>query len=161
MPSYLFIRVVLLRLRDNVITICFCSYTHDQLEGITGMRANVFIIGLIVASSLCTSALAAEDCKNPQSQLALNTCAARDYEREDARLNRNYRELVAKLDAERKSQLKEVQLAWIKFRDLQCEYDSTQYQGGTIYSLVHSACLLQMTKQRNKDLKAMIEDASL
>lgn len=120
-----------------------------------------FVVGLVAASSLCTSVFAADNCKNPQSQLAMNTCAAKDYEREDARLNQNYRELVAKLDAERKSQLKEVQLAWIKFRDLQCEYDSAQYQGGTIYSLVHSSCLLQMTKQRNKDLKAMLEDASL
>jgi len=125
------------------------------------MHANFFIIGLVVASSLYTSAFANEDCKNPQSQLAMNTCAAKDYEREDARLNQNYKELVAKLDAERKSQLKGVQLAWIKFRDLQCEYDSAQYQGGTIYSLVHSTCLLQMTKQRNKDLKVMIKDASL
>lgn len=120
-----------------------------------------FIVGLVVASCFCMSAFAADNCKNPQSQLAMNVCAAKDYEREDVRLNQNYKDLVGKLDAERKSQLKEVQLAWIKFRDMQCDFDSTQYQGGTIYSLVHSSCLLQMTKQRNKDLKAMLEDASL
>lgn len=125
------------------------------------MRKAHFLLQFIVASSIFTSALAAENCKNPQNQYALNICAAQDYEREDTRLNKNYKDLVAKLDTEQKIKLKEVQLAWIRFRDLQCEYDSAQYQGGSIYSLIHSSCLWQMTKQRNKDLKAMLEEASL
>ena len=117
-------------------------------------------VASILALGFTNFALAAEDCKNPQSQMAMNVCANKDYEREDARLNKSYKELITKLDDDRRGQLKEIQLAWIKFRDLQCDYDSSQYEGGTMYSFVRSSCLLQMTRQRNKDLKAMLEEAS-
>lgn len=120
-----------------------------------------YALCLAVALVGATSAVAADDCKNPQSQIAMNICAGKDYEREDVRLNKNYNELFSKLDDSHRRRLKEVQRAWLNFRDLQCDYDSSQYEGGTIYSLVHSTCLLQMTKQRNKDLKAMLEEASL
>lgn len=58
----------------------------------------------------------------------MNACAAKDYAREDARLNKTYGDLVGKLSVERKRQLKEVQLAWMKFRDLQCDFDSFESQ---------------------------------
>lgn len=121
------------------------------------------MIGLtmVVASMLAASSFAAENCKNPQTQLAMNVCAGKDYENEDARLNKTYKELVGKLDKDRREKLKEIQLVWIKYRDLQCDFDSSTYEGGTIYSLVRSSCLSQMTKQRNKDLKVMLEEASM
>lgn len=125
------------------------------------MTKSVFAVGFMIAYGFCNSALAADNCKDPQSQLAMNTCAAKEYEREDSKLNQLYKELVNKVDADKKSKLKEVQSAWIKYRDLQCDYDSSAYQGGTIYSLVLSTCLTQTTRQRNKDLKAMLEEASL
>lgn len=121
------------------------------------------IIGLTMAGAflLAASAIAAENCKDPQSQLAMNACAGKEYEREDARLNKTYKELTAKLEKDRREKLKEIQLAWIKYRDLQCDFDSSAYEGGTMYSLVRSSCLSQMTKQRNKDLKALLEEASM
>jgi uncharacterized protein YecT (DUF1311 family) len=121
------------------------------------------VIGLTVvgASMLAASVFAAENCKNPQSQLAMNICASKDYEREDTRLNKTYKELVAKLEQDHREKLKEIQLAWIKYRDLQCDFDSSMYEGGSMYPMVRSSCLSQMTKQRNKDLKAMLEEASM
>jgi len=121
----------------------------------------LFSLTLAVASMLAGSAVASENCKNPQSQLAMNTCAAKDYEREDSRLNKTYKELVAKLEKDRREKVKEIQIAWIKYRDLQCDFDSAGYEGGTMYSLVRSSCLSQMTKQRTKDLKAMLEEAAM
>lgn len=117
-------------------------------------------IAILLGGALaCPVAHAAKDeCTDPQSQLVMNQCAARDYAREDARLNRNYAVLMAKLESERRSKLREAEQAWLNFRDLQCDFDSDQYAGGTMYSLVRSSCLTQMTKQRNKDLKAMLED---
>lgn len=101
----------------------------------------------------------AQNCKNPDTQLAMNTCAARDYDREDARLNKSYRDLMAKLEPAKREKLREVQRVWLSYRDLNCDYQSDDYQGGTIYSLVQSSCLADMTKQRNKDLKALLEEA--
>ena len=44
-------------------------------------------------------------------------CILAETVRQDARLNTNYRNLLSKLTAERKSALIEAQRAWIRFRD--------------------------------------------
>jgi uncharacterized protein YecT (DUF1311 family) len=116
---------------------------------------------ILAAAAGCSFAATAQNCRNPETQLAMNTCAARDYEREDARLNKNYRELVGKLEPARRGKLRDVQLTWLKFRDQQCDFQTAQYEGGSMFSMVNSMCLLEMTKQRNKDLKYMLEEASL
>lgn len=102
---------------------------------------------------------AAQNCKNPDTQIAMNVCASRDYDREDKRLNDSYRDLVAKLEPAKREKLREVQRVWLSYRDLNCDFQSVDYQGGTIHSLVQSTCLAEMTKQRTKDLKAMLEEA--
>jgi uncharacterized protein YecT (DUF1311 family) len=101
-----------------------------------------------------------QNCKNPDTQMAMNVCAARDYEREDKRLNQAYRDLVAKLEQGKREKLRDVQRAWLSYRDLNCDFQSDDYQGGSIYSLIQSSCLAEMTKQRTKDLKALLEEAA-
>ncbi len=90
----------------------------------------------------------------------MNICSAKDYEREDLKLNENYKKLIGKIESKDKEKLKEIQISWIKFKDLQCEYTASKYDGGSMQPLIRSSCLLQMTKQRNKELKAMIEDSN-
>lgn len=102
---------------------------------------------------------AAQNCKNPDTQIAMNVCAARDFEREDKRLNQTYRDLLAKLEPAKREKLREVQRTWLSYRDLNCDFQSADYEGGSIYSLVQSSCLGEMTKQRTKDLKLMVEEA--
>ena len=116
---------------------------------------------LLVLTTASASYASAQNCKNPETQLAMNICAGKDFEREDARLNKNYRELQAKLEGDRRTALREVQLAWLKFRDLQCDFQAAQYEGGTMQPLVRAMCLTDMTKQRNKDLKYMLDEASM
>ena len=116
---------------------------------------------LVLASALAGNAIAADDCKDPQSQMALNGCAVKEYEREDAGLNKTYKELVANLEQDRREKIRAIQLAWIKYRDLQCDFDSARYEGGSMYSLVRFNCLSRMTKQRTKDMKAMLKEAAM
>jgi uncharacterized protein YecT (DUF1311 family) len=49
-------------------------------------------------------------------------CISAEIERQDVRLNRAYKSLMANLTPERKKQLQEAQRAWIKFRDLNCNF---------------------------------------
>jgi uncharacterized protein YecT (DUF1311 family) len=119
---------------------------------------------LLVFSSLITissQSNASDNCNNLKTQLEMNACAANEYQREDAKLNEYYKELAGKLGPSEKERLKAAQRAWIKFRDLQCEFEASSYEGGSIQPLVRSSCLAQVTKQRNVDLRRMIEDASL
>lgn len=136
------------------------SYVHD--DGVQRMMKKLIGLTLVSASMFAASAMAAEeDCKNPVSQMAMNVCAGKDYQREDATLNKRYKELVAKLEKDRRAKLKQVQVTWIKYRDLQCDFDSSNYDGGSMYPLVRSSCLARMTAQRNKELEAMLKEASL
>lgn len=115
---------------------------------------------LLTTAALSLSAVA-QNCNNPETQLAMNMCAGKEFDREDARLNRNYRDLMGKLEPARREKMRELQRVWISFRDLQCEFQSVQYEGGSMYSLVRSSCLTGLTKQRNKDLKDLLEEASM
>jgi uncharacterized protein YecT (DUF1311 family) len=123
------------------------------------MKTRYLVVPAFFLVTCAAAVSAAENCKNPKSQLAMNTCAGLDFKREDASLNKNYQLLMAKTTPESQPKLKEVQLAWLKFRDLSCEYASASYITGSMYTLVNQSCLSGLTKQRNKDLRAMLDDA--
>jgi len=100
----------------------------------------------------------ADPCTNAQSQAEMNDCAGKEYKAADAVLNQVYRQLVAKLDDEEKSQLKEAQTAWLKYRDLNCDFVADQYKGGTIRPTIHGLCLADVTKNRTTELRNQIKD---
>ena len=58
-----------------------------------------------------------QDCAEAVSTAEMQTCANRLYQEADAELNQVYRQLIAQLSAQRKTQLKASQQAWITFRD--------------------------------------------
>jgi len=63
-----------------------------------------------------------QPCAKAQSQAEMNICWGNGYKKADTVLNQVYRKLVAMLDEEQKAQLKEAQLAWINYRDKNCEF---------------------------------------
>jgi uncharacterized protein YecT (DUF1311 family) len=75
-----------------------------------------------------------------------------DQERKfwDARLNARYRELTAQhaddpLIGER---LRDMQRAWIGYRDARCDYEFVQWRGGTGGGPAVIACLMQSTAEQ-------------
>ena len=79
-------------------------------------------------------------------------CIDAETKRQDARLNKAYKALVADLNPERKKQLLEAQRAWLKFRDTNCAfyYDP---EGGTIARVQAVDCLMTMTANRATELE--------
>ena len=79
-------------------------------------------------------------------------CIDAEIKRQDARLNKAYKALVADLNPERKKQLLEAQRAWLKFRDTNCAfyYDP---EGGTIARVQAVDCMMTMTASRAKELE--------
>jgi len=111
---------------------------------------------VLSVSALVSSGTArAADCANATTQAAMNQCAAQELEREDKKINASYKELRSKLAPEQQNQLKEVQLAWIKYKDLACKYEAGGVEGGSVYPMVLASCLAQKTRQRNAELAAM------
>jgi len=109
------------------------------------------------AIAIATWAIPAQDnllaqtpnCDNPQTQTDMNICAAIYYETADRQLNRVYQQLSSRM----RSQLTDPQLAWIQFRDTNCEFARSLYEGGTIAPTIHNGCLGGMTEQRTFELE--------
>ena len=81
-------------------------------------------VGINTALAISLGLLAvpvwADDCANAMDQFTLNQCAAAEYTTQDKRLNQLYGDYRKRLDDGQKQQLKDVQLAWIKFRPGLC-----------------------------------------
>jgi uncharacterized protein YecT (DUF1311 family) len=94
-----------------------------------------------------------DPCPEARTQFELNGCAARARDRADAELNKVYRELLKDTGTTERAKLRAAQLAWIKFRDAQCDYESVGNKGGSIYPMVFSFCLAKMTTERVEQLQ--------
>ena len=88
----------------------------------------------------------------------MKQCSGTKYKQADAELNKVYQQLMSKLDDEgHKASLKTAQLAWLKYRDTNCDFDGYLNRGGTIYSVVITECMTSMTTSRTRQLKDQIK----
>lgn len=101
------------------------------------------------------------NCEDPINQTQLNICSVRDYQTLDAQLNATYNTYRKMLEPKQKEALKQAELAWIKYRDLVCDYEADQYAGGSMSGLVYNSCLKRITTARLVDLKRYLEEAEL
>ena len=133
-------------------------------------RAGVQTLLLILFCGLTISAqevaAAAQDqvtrenpCEGSGTQFELNRCAARARDRADAELNKVYRELMQDAGTAERVKLRSAQLAWIKFRDTHCDYESVGNKGGSIYPMVYSFCLAKVTNARVKQLQDILRES--
>ena len=99
-----------------------------------------------------------DPCASAQSQAEMNICAGKEYKSADAELNQVYQKLSSILNDEEKSQLKEAENAWIRYRDLNCEFVADQYKGGSIRPMIHGLCLADVTRNRTAGLRSQIKD---
>jgi len=97
------------------------------------------------------------NCDNAQTQLEINQCSKQSYQNADKKLNQAYKQLLPKLQRSRKQKLIAAQQAWIKFRDSSCEFESSQYEGGSIAPSVYLNCLEKLTQQRTQELQEYLQ----
>jgi len=107
--------------------------------------------------------LAAEKCMetNPGgwSTVVMGGCLDMELQYWDKQLNVNYKKLMTvskKLDKEngeyapsQAKALREMQRAWIKFRDEKCGYEMSQWGGGTGGSPALASCLMRETAMQS------------
>lgn len=106
---------------------------------------------------LATPGLAfAIDCSDPTAQVEINLCANRQLETETAAINSVYNRYRANLGILEKQRIKEVQLAWIKYRDLACKFEAWPVEGGSMHPYVLSQCLIKQSKIRRRQLEELL-----
>ncbi|HEX8634103.1 MAG TPA: lysozyme inhibitor LprI family protein [Pyrinomonadaceae bacterium] len=101
-----------------------------------------------------------DPCPGSNTQFELNVCAARARDRADAELNQVYRQIMRETVGTERARLRAAQLAWLKFRDAQCDYESVGNKGGSIYPMVYSFCLARVTTTRVKQLQEILRGQS-
>lgn len=115
-----------------------------------------------------------DPCEKASTQAEMNDCYGAEYQKEDARLNRVYRKVMEYLQRDLAQagsdqglkqsaqtaidDLKAAELAWIKYRDLQCEAAGQQYEGGTMRPMIHSVCMAMVTEHRVQEIKQAYEN---
>lgn len=97
-------------------------------------------------------------CTDPQTQYEMNVCAERKFKAADAELNRVYNRLASKLDEGARTRLKATEVSWLKYRDDNCDYESSLYEGGSMRPLIYSSCMERMTKARTAELREQIQE---
>lgn len=80
-------------------------------------------------------------------------CAQREFENFDKQLNDTYKQLMATLDPSRKAILKKEQIAWIKEKELKCNEQESEFEGGQMGRVLGMNCIVHMTEQRLAYLK--------
>ena len=93
------------------------------------------------------------ECNNPQTQLAMNTCAQAEYDQADVTLNNAYQSVKAAVGPQKADQLIVAEQAWLTFRDDYCDFVQSQYAGGSIQPTVYYGCLTQLTNDRTAELE--------
>ena len=85
----------------------------------------------------------------------LNECMAHLLAKQDARLNKTYRQLVARIkrsgDPEARSlarKLRRSQKSWITYRDRYCDFRRATAGHGTIRTLLYLDCQCTLTKDK-------------
>lgn len=101
------------------------------------------------------NAAISQDCGDLQTQSEMNQCVAADYAKVDRELNKAYNDYPSRLAEEQKRQLRDAQLAWIRFRDLSCAFESSGVKGGSVYPLILHSCLASMTRARLQQLSVL------
>lgn len=83
----------------------------------------------------------------------LSECLGSEFSKADGLLNKTYNDLRARLSPEGKELLKKGQLAWLTYRDKDCEFQASAASGGQAYQPVYISCQTEKTARRVKELK--------
>lgn len=130
---------------------------------------NIFIATLAV-STLAVGAMAGlavakdaplykiRDCDKETVQMEMNACAGDNLAAANAELNRVYKRLWdQQAEADLQAQLKDLEKAWIAYRDKECNFEvGPQQNGGSIWPMDMDSCLQQKTDARIRELKAQL-----
>ncbi len=96
--------------------------------------------------------------KDPSTQ-GTNACLAQALTRWDNEMNRVYQELNGRLDARRRSTLREAQRAWVAFRDLELDWLGEFYGKleGSMYGSMLAADKVEVMRKRALELASLLD----
>jgi uncharacterized protein YecT (DUF1311 family) len=125
-----------------------------------------FPVAALLACAIAGSAFAkdaplykTQDCGKEMVQMGMNACAGANLDAANAALNGVYRKLMAQqTDAKSKAQLKDLERAWIAYRDKECGWEiGPEQDGGSIWPMDMDNCLEDKTDAHIRELNHMLD----
>jgi uncharacterized protein YecT (DUF1311 family) len=111
-----------------------------------------WIVVLLFVAAVASSKPAFAQCEHAGTTSATFDCFDHEYKKADAELNRIYKLAFTGLDEKAAENLRKAQMAWIIYRDAQCEAEYDKWGGGSGGPGAHLACLLRLTQLRTREL---------
>ncbi|POF39071.1 urease-associated protein [Pseudomonas laurylsulfativorans] len=102
---------------------------------------------------------AAVNCDNATNQATMNQCASLQQAAADKELNTLYQQITSRLkgNPDGKKLLVGAQRSWVAFRDAECQFSASGVEGGSVYPLIYSNCVTQLTKARVETFKTYLK----
>jgi uncharacterized protein YecT (DUF1311 family) len=97
----------------------------------------------------------AAPCDNLRTQLDQNECAHDGYQKADKQLNKVYGDYRKRLNSGQQVQLKQAQVAWLKFRDAHCVFESSGVEGGSAHTMIYLNCMTSVTQDRTQAIQSL------
>lgn len=129
--------------------------------------AATFILTGAFASIAHAAPTQKNTCSSATDEVEMYQCFKHQLEKADITLNHSYKTLIARYKENgapqaqgikpQDSYLKEAQIAWIKFRDESCDFETYESITGSGFGTIYTACLLEKTQERVKYLQWHIE----
>ena len=97
------------------------------------------------------------DCRDGgRTQLEMNTCAGQKAEVANKRLAALLAELDRVLVPAARRGLASVQARWVELRDLDCKWEQSEFEGGSVAPTVYANCVASQTEQRIQRLSIFL-----
>ncbi|MGZ3775117.1 MAG: lysozyme inhibitor LprI family protein [Pseudobdellovibrionaceae bacterium] len=121
------------------------------------MKKAVLTLSLLMSATTFAKGKALVDkcLDKAENNGAMIQCVSEEYQRQDKKLNKEYKVLMKELNKDNSDEGKEIvrrvinaERAWINFRDTSCDVDGIEMLGGSGESLVVSGCLGRVTRER-------------
>ena len=91
----------------------------------------------------------------PFAEATVVQCNRMAFQKADKELNAVYQQLLKQADASEKKYLTEMQLAWIKLKESQCDLTQYYYRKASVSEKWKTRCEAIMTIRRVEELKAL------
>ncbi len=120
-----------------------------------------FVLGFAAVVVFVPATLAGEaalyptkDCGKETAQMALNQCTGDNLAAADSALAGLYRKLLAiESDPKAKEQFKDIERAWVAYKDKQCQWETAGDEGGSIWTMEYNQCEIDKTDARIRELQ--------
>ncbi|QLC74258.1 DUF1311 domain-containing protein [Pseudomonas sp. LPB0260] len=120
-----------------------------------------------LVSITTVSAKSGNPCNASNTEAEMYECLSLELRKSDSELNLAYKTLIARYKGNGSPSgssietqdiyLKKAQIAWIKQRDANCDFETYESITGNGFGTIYTACLLEQTQKRAEYLKWFIQ----